>query len=244
VHHRRDDLARADQEDQAPVQRIQTGEQLAPIRVRRVHGPLSAHEHGSIQECIAPWQVLEVRVASHPGQQREHEQGERGREVEQQSPDELAASNGWMWLQPVLPEAGELLLGTKDHRTALPLFQRDLPGLRHVVLEGRSHLASELRAQHDGVDLLVVEEAAPIEICRAYRRPYAVNYGRSSSASVRRGARDLHAILQQLLVVGAPAWNTSAESVWPRQDQSNVDAACHSCFTRPATAGPARSKRS
>ena len=65
VHYRRDHEDRRDQEYQARVECIQASEQLTSIRSWRVYRPHSAHEHCSIQECIAPWELLEVLVARH-----------------------------------------------------------------------------------------------------------------------------------------------------------------------------------
>src|SRR5256885_9925303 len=64
--------------------------------------------------------------------------------------------------QPVLPEPGEHLPDAHVDRAALPLAEHDLFGARDVVLECRAHAPTELRAQHDGIDLVVVQEAAPV----------------------------------------------------------------------------------
>jgi hypothetical protein len=65
VHYRCDHEGRRDQEYQTRVERIETCEQLTSIRSRRVYRTHSAHEHCSIQEGIAPWELLEVLVARH-----------------------------------------------------------------------------------------------------------------------------------------------------------------------------------
>ena len=65
VCHRRNDEARHDQKYQACIECIQAREHLAPIRLGSVYRPHSAQKHCSIQECIAPWELLEVLVARH-----------------------------------------------------------------------------------------------------------------------------------------------------------------------------------
>jgi hypothetical protein len=58
-----EDQTRGDEEYQARVKRIKSGEQLAGIRSRRVHGAHSSHEHRRIHKRIAPWELLGRRRA-------------------------------------------------------------------------------------------------------------------------------------------------------------------------------------
>lgn len=73
VHCRREDETRRDQEYQASVECIQASKQLTSIRSWRVYRPHSAQEHCRIQECIAPWELLEVLVARHTEHERDQQ---------------------------------------------------------------------------------------------------------------------------------------------------------------------------
>ena len=63
-------------------------------------------------------------------------------------------------------------------RALLPALQRDAVRSREVGFEHGLHLRAELRPQDDGVDLVVVQEAAPVEVGRADGRPHAVDQRR------------------------------------------------------------------
>ena len=69
------------QEREPRVQRIETGEQLAPVGLWIVDGAHAAEQHCRIQEGVSPQQVLVALVAPHPDQQRQHNENRCDREV-------------------------------------------------------------------------------------------------------------------------------------------------------------------
>ena len=95
-----------------------------------------------------------------------------------------------------------------------PGLERDLVRRRQVALEGRLHPGAELRPEDDGRQLLVVQEAAPVEVGRADRRPDAVDHGR---LGVQQGVAPLVDLARRRAAARRsatrPAWKTSAESV-------------------------------
>lgn len=93
VNYRREDHARADQEYQSRVECVKAGKQLAVFRFRNIDGSHAAHQHRGIQKCVRPAGVLEVRVARHAGEERQHEQGERSGGVQQDALDEANAGD-------------------------------------------------------------------------------------------------------------------------------------------------------
>lgn len=52
-------------EYEASIERIETSKQLTRHGLRWVDWPHATQEHGGIQECIDPRQVLELNVAEH-----------------------------------------------------------------------------------------------------------------------------------------------------------------------------------
>lgn len=96
VHHRREDEACRHQEHQPRIERVQAGKHLATIGSGWVHRPHAAHQHGGIQEGVAPWEVLKVLVARHTHGQRQTEKRQRGCGMEQYAPNKPLARDGWM----------------------------------------------------------------------------------------------------------------------------------------------------
>src|SRR4029079_14069240 len=57
VQNRREYHAGRDDEEKAGIERVQAGEQLATVRLRRIDPAHAAQEHRGVQERIAPRQV-------------------------------------------------------------------------------------------------------------------------------------------------------------------------------------------
>ena len=71
-------------------------------------------------------------------------------------------------LQPVLPDPRYQFIQFEAQRAARPCLGGDCSRRREVALEHRLHLLRKLRAEDHRVDFIVVQEAAPVEIGRAY----------------------------------------------------------------------------
>jgi hypothetical protein len=67
------------QEYQARIESIQSSEYFAAIRPRRIDWAHTAHQHGRVEERVAPGQVFVIHVAAHAEGDRSqsHEQGQR-----------------------------------------------------------------------------------------------------------------------------------------------------------------------
>ena len=67
-------------------------------------------------------------------------------------------------LKQPLPQTGAPLLYAQHQGSLFPVFQRD--SLRSLKVSGNHglHLLGEVMAQDDGVNLIVVEKAAPVKV--------------------------------------------------------------------------------
>ena len=74
-------------------------------------------------------------------------------------------------LEPVLQRQPQQLFEPFFQAALFPRGQRDFLRVIKVVYEGAQHFAREGFIDHADVDLVVVHEAAPVEIRRAHRRP-------------------------------------------------------------------------
>jgi len=112
------------------------------------------------------------------------------------------------------------------------LLEGNLFGLRDVARKGGPHQVAEFRAQHDRVELLVVQEAAPVEVGRADRRPDAVDHDRLRMQQCIAALVDDYAVLQQLVVVGPPGVEHQRRIGLAGQHQPYVDPASHGRLQR------------
>ena len=80
----------------------------------------------------------------------------------------------------------------------MPLLQGDFPGFGDVTLEDGGHLGGEFRPHHNHIDLVVVEEAAPIEVGGADRGPDPVDERRLGVQHAVLALVDPHARIQEL----------------------------------------------
>ena len=69
VEDRREQDPRGENEQQAGVERVATGEDLATERHWIVDGAHPAEQHRGIEECVGGSQVLEEVVTRHPEQE-------------------------------------------------------------------------------------------------------------------------------------------------------------------------------
>lgn len=100
----------------------------------------------------------------------------------------------------------------------MPLFERDGPGRRQIFLEHGQHLLTEIRTQDNRVQFIVVQETAPIQIGRSYRRPHPVD---ERGLGVQQGGMafmNFNAATQQLIVIGTSGMEHQAGIGVARQD--------------------------
>ncbi len=71
--------------------------------------------------------------------------------------------------QPILERPPRPLLDTVHKWPVLPLFLRHLDRVAQIFLERTLHIAAEFLAEYDDIDLIVVQEAARIDVGRTDR---------------------------------------------------------------------------
>ena len=91
----------------------------------------------------------------------------------------------------MLPDPGKQLHHAKIERPALPLLERYRVRGRQVLVEHGLHLAAELCPEHHGVQFVVVQKAAPVQVGRADRGPDAVDVTRPEALRAGLRARTL-----------------------------------------------------
>src|SRR4029079_1601886 len=107
-------------------------------------------------------------------------------------------------LQQVRPAAGGGLQDVVLGGPVAPLVEGYLLREREVLLEKTFRAPTEIGPQDHGIELEVVEQASPIHVRRAHGRPHALDDRVLGVQQAVLALVDLHARLEQLLVVRAP----------------------------------------
>src|SRR5689334_22577292 len=74
VNHRREQQSCDDEKYTSGVQCEQSREDLAAVAPERIDRAHATEQHGGVQECVAPGQMLVMLVARHPAEQRDEDQ--------------------------------------------------------------------------------------------------------------------------------------------------------------------------
>ncbi len=91
VHDRRHQNAGDHQKDDSGEERIKRGEKLSGIRVKFIHRPHAAQNHGGVQECIQPGKTLQNMVAQYADGQRGQDKSEPQEPVPDEPPEIMPA---------------------------------------------------------------------------------------------------------------------------------------------------------
>src|SRR6476619_168816 len=78
-------------------------------------------------------------------------------------------------LEEARPGHGRRFLGPRLDAPVAPGLRGDCVRFGEVVAEDFVQLCGEIGAEDDDVDLVVMEEASPVEVGRSHRRPDAVH---------------------------------------------------------------------
>src|SRR4051812_16668562 len=125
--------------------------------------------------------------------------------------------------EPVLQGEPHELLEALSHAALLPGGGRDLARVGEIIGESSVHLARESLVDDAYADLVVVHEAAPVEIGGAYRGPHTVH---DDGLGMQEGALELvqaHAALEQIVIVGASRVEHAREIAVRGQDHADGD---------------------
>jgi Arc/MetJ family transcription regulator len=96
MHDGRENQPHGDEKNQTSIERVQAGKQLSAIGFGCIYRAHATHQHGCVQECIAPQKVLKVHVAGHADEQGNTEQSDCCSGMKHHAPNESPARKRWM----------------------------------------------------------------------------------------------------------------------------------------------------